>query len=184
MKQEKLRKKFQQPIYRLISISVLAHHLGNCAKLATIEKKNLQHLRTTLNDVRPPQEACQNSRTLLYGLYRFCTTTSLEIRAKNDSHPLPWKMCLIFVPWSACLLLYPLPRFLCLLTWKHCLFFVVRIFCLGMCANKCCCTFAEISSLLPSFFSLLRKIYSSPSLLLPICSWKNEWPFPTFPPLI
>ena len=97
----------------------------------------------------------------------------LDFCAENDSHPLPWKTCLIFVPWSACLLLYPLPRFLCLLTWKHCLFFAVRIFCLGMCANKCCCTFAEISSLLPSF-SLLRKISSSPSLLLPIYSWKNE----------
>ena len=107
----------------------------------------------------------------------------LDFCAGNDSHPLPWKTCLIFVPWSVCLLLYPLPRFLCLLTWKHCLSFAVHIFCLSMCANKCCCTFAEISSLLFSFFSLLRKISSSPSLLIPICSWKNEWPFPPFPPL-
>ena len=110
------------------------------------------------------------------------TVLFLGFYAENDSHPLPWKTCLIFVPWSACLLLYPLPRFLCLLTWKHCLSFAVRIFCLGMCANKCCCTFAEISSLLPSF-SLLRKISSSLSLLLSICSWKNEWSFPPFPPL-
>ena len=35
-----------------------------------------------------------------------------------------------------------------------------------------------------SFSSLLRNLSCSLALLLPICSWKNEWPFPPFPPLI
>ena len=32
-------------------------------------------------------------------------------------------------------------------------------------------------------FSLLRNLLCSLALLLSICSWKNEWPFPPFPPL-
>ena len=100
------------------------------------------------------------------------------------------KTCLIFVPWSACLLLYPLPRFLCLLTWKHCLSFVVRIFCLCNCANKCYCTNFQPWDVCPpvvqiccvSFVALplLRNYSSAFSPPLSICSWKNEWPFPLF----
>ena len=37
----KTQKKFQQPIYRLISISVLAHRLRNCAKSETTEKQKI-----------------------------------------------------------------------------------------------------------------------------------------------
>ena len=35
-----------------------------------------------------------------------------------------------------------------------------------------------------SFSFLSRNLPCSLALLLPICSWKNEWSFPPFPPLI
>ena len=113
VKQEKLRKNSSNQFTDLSRFPCL-HTASEIVPNQRQQKtENLQHLRTALNAVRPPREACQNSCTSLYGLYRFCTATSLEICAKNlgcavvlfldfcaknDSHPLPWKTCLIFVP--------------------------------------------------------------------------------------
>jgi len=98
VKQEKLRKNSSNQFTDLSRFPCLHTAPEIVPNHQQQKTKNLQHLRTALNVVRPPREACWNSRTLLYGLYRFCIATSLEIRAKKQS-------C------SCC----PLPRFLC---WK------------------------------------------------------------------
>jgi len=149
-------------------------HLEICAK-------------TAINAaVRTSKFVPKDSRNLLYGI-------CLDFRATVQ--PLAVRPASKFVPNKTAPLL---PRNLCwnccTASWKSCRKAAVRPSsktCQNLPWNVCQTLLYGLAELLPwnvcqaavSFSSLLRNLPCSLALLLPICSWKNEWPFPPFPPL-
>ena len=142
--------------------------------------------RTTINAVvRPPWNACSCIKCC-------CMEICLDFCASNQQQAVrPASVCVQqnnkLLPQNLCQKSVRLPRKTC-----HKLLYG---FCLGNCAKSslnCVPTLLYgLAEILPwnmcqaaaSFSSLLRNVSCSFALLLPIYLWKNEWPFPPFPPL-
>ena len=128
----------------------------------------------------------------------------------KDSRNLLYEICLDFRATLQRLVVWPASKFVpnktapllprnlcwncCTASWKSCQKDAVRPSrksCQNLPWNVCQTLLYGLAELLPwnvcqaavSFSSLSRNLPCSLSLLLPICSWKNEWPFPPFPPL-
>ena len=144
--------------------------------------------------VQPPRNLCQNSNK--------CCCTDLEIHAKRQQKlavrnlprfpcngtPLAIRPASEFVPNQIAPLM---PRNLCKFAVRPAVrpsFLKNRAKNLPHCVLNLLYGLAEmlpwnVCQAVASFSSLPRNLPCSLALLLSICSWKNEWPFPPFPPL-
>ena len=114
-----------------------------------------------------PRFSCTGTATHCTDCLENCASKTskllLEICAKTAIRP----------PWNTC------PRCRTTLPWNSCPNY------LELCASPCCtdllkCCLGMRTKVLFSFSSLLRNFLCSLLLLLSICSWKNEFHFPSF----